>query len=125
MGLEKGNFGVVEARERRSNVELPGILGFRQLDRLGYKASDPEDVVKFLNNPDGKCFLFPDNHMGPDLSCFVQDVVTKELIFLCLQSKLSKNLSAKASLRALASVDPDFFYNLKVCAEVCLCLLIL
>jgi hypothetical protein len=86
-------------------------------DRLSYKGSDPEDVVTFLNNPDGKCFLFPDNHMGPDLSCFVQDVVTKELIFLCLQSKLSKKLSAEASLGALASVNPEFFYNLKVCAE--------
>jgi len=86
-------------------------------DRLGYKASNPEDVVEFLNNPDGKCFLFPDNHMGPDLSCFVQDVVTKELIFLPLQSKLSKKLSTEASLGALASVNPEFFYNLKVCAE--------
>jgi hypothetical protein len=55
--------------------------------------------------------------MGPDLSCFVQDVVTKELIFLPLQSKLSKKLSAEASLGALASVNPEFFYNLKVCAE--------
>jgi len=86
-------------------------------DRLGYKASDPEDVVKFLNNPDGKCFLLPDNHMGPDLTWFLQDVETKELIFLGLQSKLSKNLSVKNSLSALASVDPNFFYNFKVCAE--------
>jgi len=79
-------------------------------DRLGYKVSSPEDVVKFLNDPDGKCFLFPDNHMGPDLSCFVQDAVTKELIFLCLQSKLSKKLSVEG---ALASVNPEFFYNFK------------
>ena len=27
-------------------------------DRLGYKAKSPQDVVEFLNNPDGKCFLF-------------------------------------------------------------------
>jgi hypothetical protein len=85
-------------------------------DRLGYKASDPADVIKFLNNPDGKCFLFPDTHMGPDLSCFFQDVVTKELIFLSLQSKLSKKLSAEASLRALESVNSDFFYNVEVCS---------
>ena len=86
-------------------------------DRLGYKASSPEDVVKFLNNPDGKCFLFPDDHMGPDLLCFVQDVVTKELIFLCLESKLSKKPSAEAALGALASVDLEFFYSFKVCAK--------
>ena len=96
---------------------FPVSWGSGSSDRLGYKASSPEDVVKFLNNPDGKCFLFPDNYMGPDLSCFFQDVVTKELIFLCLQSKLSKNLSAKDALSALASVNPDFFYNCKVCAE--------
>ena len=43
-------------------------------DRLGLKAGSPEHVLEFLNNPNGKCFLFPDNHMGPDLLFFLQDV---------------------------------------------------
>lgn len=86
-------------------------------DRLGYKANSPEDVLKFLNNPDGKCFLFPDNHMGPDLSCFLQDVETKELILLVLQSKLSETLKADIFLRALDSVNPRFFYTVKVSAK--------
>jgi len=64
-------------------------------DRLGYKAASPENVVTFLNNPDGKCVLFPDNHMGPGVACFFQDVETKELILLVLQSKLSKGLNRK------------------------------
>jgi len=85
-------------------------------DRLGYKATSPDEVVKFLNNPDGKCFLFPDIHMGPDLLCFLQDVETKELILLVLQSKSSKVLAADICLRALESVDPEFFYT-QVCAE--------
>ncbi len=90
-------------------------------DRLGYKATSPDDVVKFLNDPDGKCFLFPDTHMGPDLLCFLQDVETKELILLVLQSKLSKVLAADICLRALESVDPKFFYT-QVCAgHICLC----
>jgi hypothetical protein len=42
-------------------------------DRFGFKATSPTDVLQFLNNPDGKYFLFPDNHMGPDLLCFLQD----------------------------------------------------
>jgi hypothetical protein len=86
-------------------------------DRLGYKAVSPEDVIKFLNNPDGKCFLFPDNHMGPDLSCFFQDAETKELILLVLQSKLSQTLKAEIFVRALDSVNPQFFYTVKVSAE--------
>ena len=85
-------------------------------DRLGYKATSSDDVIRFLNNPDGKCFLFPDNYMGPDLSCFFQDVETKELILLVLQIKLSKILKAEICLRALESVNPEFFYT-KVCAE--------
>jgi len=86
-------------------------------DRLGYKATSPEDVIRFLNNPDGKCFLFPDNHMGPDLSCFFQDMETKELMLLVLQIKLSQTLKAHIFLRALDSVNPQFFYMVKVSAE--------
>jgi hypothetical protein len=86
-------------------------------DRLGYKATSPEDVIKFLNNPDGKCFLFPDNHMGPDLLCFFQDVETKELILFVLQSKLSQTPKAGLFLRALESVNPQFFYMVKVSDE--------
>ncbi len=88
-------------------------------DHLGYKAASPEDVVTFLNNPDGKCVLFPDNHMGPDVACFFQDVETKELILLVLQSKLSKNLKSETCMDALASVNPDFFYNVKVGLKIC------
>jgi len=83
-------------------------------DRLGYKAKSPQDVVEFLNNPDGKCFLFPDSHMSPDLLCFLQDAVTKELILLVLQSKLLKRLESDTCLGALASVNPEFFFDVKV-----------
>ena len=88
-------------------------------DRLGYKAASPEDVVTFLNDPDGKCVLFPDKHMGPDVACFFQDVETKELILLVLQSKLSKKLKSEICMEALASVNPDFFYNVKVGLKIC------
>jgi len=88
-------------------------------DRLGYKAASPEDVVTFLNNPDGKCVLFPDNHMGPDVACFFQDVETKELILFVLQSKLSKGLKSETCRKALASVNPNFFYNVKVGLKIC------
>jgi len=91
-------------------------------DRLCYKASDPKDVVKFLNNPDGKCFLFPDDHMGPDLSCFVQDVVTKELVFLCLQSKISVQRPLWVPWHLSI---PNFSTISKYVLNVSLCLLIL
>jgi len=55
-------------------------------DRLGLKAKTPADVVDFFKNPDGKIFLFPDNHMHPDLSWIFQDEETKELI-LCFDQK--------------------------------------
>jgi hypothetical protein len=88
-------------------------------DRLGYRATSPDDVVRFLNNPDGKCFLFPDVHMGPDLLCFFQDVETKELICKMSLTKTSKILDTEISLRALES---ELFY-IVVCAE-CLCLIL-
>ena len=83
-------------------------------DRLGFVAKSPTDVLKFLNDPAGKCFLFPDTHMGPDLLCFLQDEETKELILLTLQAKILKFLGAQAWRVALESVTPQFFYTVKV-----------
>ena len=86
-------------------------------DRLGFKATSPTQVIEFLNNPDGKCFLFPDGHMGPDLSWFFQDLETKELIFANGQGKLSETLTLAKYQRGLQTVDHDFFYTIKVCSE--------
>jgi hypothetical protein len=44
-------------------------------------------------------------------------MVTKELILLVLQSKSSKKLKSDACLRALESVNPEFFFNVKVNAK--------
>ena len=86
-------------------------------DRLGFKATSPSQVIEFLNNPDGKCFLFPDTHMGPDLSWFFQDWETKELMLANAQGKLSETLAPAKWQRALQTVDPKFFYMVKVCPE--------
>lgn len=84
-------------------------------DRFCFKAKSPIDVVEFLNDPKGKPFLFPDNHMGPDLICFLQDEQTKELILLVFQAKLHKVIDAKTWQSALTSVIPEFFYTIRVC----------
>jgi len=55
--------------------------------------------------------------MGPDLSCFFQDVETEELVLLVLQSKLSQTFKAEIVLRAIESVDPQFFYTVEVCTK--------
>ena len=86
-------------------------------DRLGFKATSATQVIEFLNNPDGKCFLFPDRHMGPDLSWFFQDWETKELILSNGQSKISETLTPANYQRALQTVNHDFFYTVKVCSE--------
>jgi hypothetical protein len=83
-------------------------------DRLGYRATSPADVLKFSNNPNGTCFLFPDNHMGPDLLCFFQDEETKELILVGLQTQTSVSLDAQAWSSASDSVMPQFFYTTDV-----------
>jgi hypothetical protein len=80
-------------------------------DRIGFKANSPTDVLKFFQDPNGKAFLFPDNHMGPDLMCFVQDQETKELILLALQSKIAESLNTAAWLNAVDSITPKFFYT--------------
>jgi hypothetical protein len=87
-------------------------------DRFGFKAKSPANVVEFLNDPKGKPFLFPDNHMGPDLTCFLQDERTKELILVVLQAKLHKDLDAGTWQKALTSVEPEFFYTITVCFSV-------
>jgi hypothetical protein len=83
-------------------------------DRLGFKAELPNKVLKFLDNPDGKVFLFPDNCMGPDLLAFVEDVETKELLLLLVQSKLAPQVTDKTWQTALNSVTPNLFYTVVV-----------
>ncbi|KIL64994.1 hypothetical protein M378DRAFT_105538 [Amanita muscaria Koide BX008] len=81
-------------------------------DRLGFRAASPKDVLEFLNNPDGKCFLFPDTHMGPDLMCFLQDEETKELILVAVQARLIfPSLTVSDWLSAIETVTPEFFYT--------------
>ena len=85
-------------------------------DRLGFRAACPVDVLKFLNNPDGKCFLFPDTHMGPDLMCFLQDEETKELILIAVQARfIFPSLTVSNWLSAIETVTPEFFYTCNVC----------
>ena len=88
-------------------------------DRFGVRATSPKDVLAFFNNPDGKTFLFPDSHMGPDLFCVVRDEDTKELILLVLQAKVSPQLSAETWISALNSITPDFFYTFVVGIKPC------
>jgi len=81
-------------------------------DRLGFRAASPKDVLEFLNNPDGKCFLFPDKHMGPDLMCFLQDEETKELILVAVQARfIFPSLTVSDWLSAIETVTPEFFYT--------------
>lgn len=80
-------------------------------NRIGFKAHSPTDVLKIFQDPDGKAFLFPDNHMGPDLMCFVLDQQTKELILLTLQSKMAASLNAPTWSNAVNSITPKFFYT--------------
>ena len=96
-------------------------------DRLGYKATSPIDVLKFFNDPDGICFLFPNNHMGPDLLCFLQDEETKELTLVGLQTKTSVSLDEEAWLPALDSVMPQLFYtaDVRITSELANAVLIL
>ena len=83
-------------------------------DRIGFKAQSPDDVLKFLANPKGKPFLFPDNHMGPDLTCFLVEETTKDLIFLVVQCKIYRKFDTSKWLKAIKSVEPSLFYMVKV-----------
>jgi hypothetical protein len=84
-------------------------------DRLGYKATSPADVLKFFKNPNGKAFLFPDTHMGPDVMCFLRDEVSEELILIGLQAKSGATIHKHIWRSALDSVKPQFFYTANVC----------
>ena len=88
-------------------------------DRLGLKAQTPNHVLEFFDNPNGKAFLFPDNHMRPDLSWFFQDEETKELILCFVQSKVTLDLTAATWLDAIDSLTPQFFYTMVVGIILC------
>jgi len=83
-------------------------------DCLGHKASSPADVLAFFNNPNGKTFLFPDNHMSPDLLFFLRDEDNGELILVGLQAKIKQSLDAQTWMSALDSVALQFFYTANV-----------
>lgn len=80
-------------------------------DRLGFRATSPTDVLNWLNNPNGKCFIFPDTHMGPDLLFFLQDEETKELILGAVQARIVQRLDTRAWLSTLDSVTLQYFYT--------------
>ena len=84
-------------------------------DCFGFRAESPTDVLKYLKDPKGKAFLFPDNHMGPDLMWFFQDQETGELIVAFAQAKVSKKLVSGVWIQAVNSVTPEFFYTVVVC----------
>ncbi|KAF8642054.1 hypothetical protein AX14_009794, partial [Amanita brunnescens Koide BX004] len=86
-------------------------------DRLGFKAKTPAHILEFFDNPNGKIFLFPDNHMRPDLLWFFQDEETKELILCFNQSKLT--LNSKAWNKAIEALTPQFFYTMVVGIILC------
>jgi hypothetical protein len=84
-------------------------------DQLGFRATSPTDVLNWLNNPDGKCFIFPDTHMGPDLLFFLQDEETKELILGAVQARIAHSLDTRAWRSALDSITLQCFYTSNVC----------
>lgn len=84
-------------------------------DCWGHKASSPADVLAFFDNPNGKAFLFPDDHMGPDLLFFLRDEDSGELILVGLQTKFKGSLDNTTWLSALNSIRPQFFYTVSVC----------
>ncbi len=85
-------------------------------DRLGFRATCPEDVLSFLENPNGK--LFPDCHMGPDLLFFLQDMEIMTLMCVSVEDKLQKELTQAAWNRAVQTVTPEYLYMVKVCILV-------
>jgi hypothetical protein len=85
---------------------------------FGFKVKSPANIVEFLNDLKGKPFLFLNNHMGPDLTYFLQDKQTKELILVVLQAKLHQDLDAGMWQKALTSVVSEFFYMITVCFSV-------
>jgi hypothetical protein len=110
VSLKRGPDGVMQS--------YPVSWNAGSSDRFGLKARFPADVLAFLNDPNGKAFLFPDTHMGPDLLCFLQDE-TKELILLALQGKISPTLNAQTWQSAVISLMPEFFYTVVVCIKPC------
>lgn len=80
-------------------------------DGFGFKAKSTADALAFLRDPKGKPFLFPDNYMGPDLLCLLRDTESEELMVLLVQAKVQKQLDTKTWMKALESINPEYFYT--------------
>lgn len=98
-----------------SVVETLWLMG--SSDGIGFKAKSAQDAFTFLGDPKGKPFLFPDNHMGLDLLCFLRDAQTGELIVVLVQAKVKKQLDTKTWIKALESINPENFYTVAVRVE--------
>ena|ERR1700722_4934269 len=73
--------------------------------------------LQFLEDPKGIPFVFPDNHMGGDLICFLQDEETSKLMVVVLQGKVGLwSLNASSWQPALDSITPQLFYTIHVCS---------
>jgi hypothetical protein len=83
-------------------------------DQFGFRPKCPANVLSFFNNLKGCPFLFPDNHMGPNLVGFLQDEEMGELIILLSQDKITTNLDQSIWLAAVNSTQPNLFYTMIV-----------
>ncbi|SJL18403.1 uncharacterized protein ARMOST_21991 [Armillaria ostoyae] len=59
--------------------------------RLGFKPTQPEDFHQWLIDPHGIPFIFPDDHHGAEGFAVMENVTTKERVFLAVQNKVGQS----------------------------------
>lgn len=102
-GGEDGSQKVITTSD--VNVNDPRI-------QLGKRTSSAKATLQFLQNPQGRAFLFPDQNCGPDviLAARLPRDVDKSIVFiLCQMKKLrttSGRLTYKDTMHAIQTVDP-------------------
>ncbi|EJD42073.1 hypothetical protein AURDEDRAFT_168863 [Auricularia subglabra TFB-10046 SS5] len=85
---------------------------------LAATGAKPSDTLSWLQNETRLPFFKPDENLGPDFCCRVaveREVPgTYDILLICVQGKFGESKFSEANFRkAVSTVSPDHFYNVK------------
>ncbi|KAK0232058.1 hypothetical protein EDD85DRAFT_955892 [Armillaria nabsnona] len=83
--------GLVKNESDDTFTSVPVAWNSGASPRLGFKPTQPEDFHQWLIDPHGVPFIFPDAHHGAEGFAVMENVTTKERVFLAVQNKVGQS----------------------------------
>ncbi len=83
--------GLVKNESDDTFTSVPVTWSSGASPRLGFKPTQPEDFHQWLIDPHGVPFIFSDAHHGAEGFAVMENVTTKERVFLAVQNKVGQS----------------------------------